>query len=257
MKIPKEGPMKFWPKYCQSCTPLHRETHAPRNKIYETIERLANSGFVEIQPGRPVLFKLNDIEKILSLIIEEKRKAIEKIVQFSKSRILENREKEDALAWIFRARGAIRIQLSNLANSASTSIFMIGGYPNSYIEHVASMARNITKDGASVRLVCMLRPTDEPPDSKNRVKLIEYRAIKLNAVKSGKLDEHDAKMINGFEQTTGQGCTVVIDESLAFNIVDSSGDPTKARAILFKFPGVPVIEKGTIERIIVVATRRC
>ena len=240
-----------------SASDIHRETHVPRNKIYETVERLANSGFVEIQPGRPVLFKLNDLERILSLSVEEKRKSVEKIVQFYKSGFLENTEKDDPLAWIVRGRGAIRIQLSNLANSASTSIFMIGGYPNSYIEHMAAMAKNITKNGVSVRLVSMLRPTYDPPDSKNRIKSIEYRAIKLSAVKSGKLDEHDAKIINGLEQITVKGCAVVIDESLAFTIMDSSEDPAKARAIQLKFPGVPIIEKSTIERIIAVATRRC
>ena len=134
---------------------------------------------------------------------------------------------------------------------------MIGGYPNSYIEHIASMAKNIIKNGTIVRLISMLKPTEEPPDFRNRIKLIEYRKIKLSVIKSGKLEEHDAKIVNGFEQTSSQGCAMVIDESLAFNIVDSSEDPTKARAILFKSPGVPIIEKGTIERIIAVATRRC
>jgi sugar-specific transcriptional regulator TrmB len=240
-----------------SASDIHRETHVPRNKIYETIERLANSGFVEIQPGRPVLFKLNNIEKILSLNIEERRKSVERVVQFYKSQIQENTEKDDTLAWIVRGRAAIRIQLSNLASSASTSIFMFGGYPNSYIEYMASMAKNITKNGTVVRLISMLKPTEEPPDFRNRIKLIEYRTIKLSAIKSGKLDEYDAKIINGFEQTSTQGCAVVIDESLAFNIVDSSEDPAKARALLFNSPGVPIIEKGTIERIIAVATRRC
>ena len=240
-----------------SASDIHCETHIPRNKIYETMERLANSGFVEIQPGRPVLFKLNDIERILSLIVDEKRKSVERVVQFYKSQIQEKTEKDDTLAWIVRGRGAIMIQLSNLANSASTSIFMFGGYQNSYIEHVALMVKNITKKGVGVRLVSMLKPTEEPPDSKNRIKLIEYRTIKLSIVKSGKLDEHDAKIVSGFEQTSSQGCAMVIDESLAFNIVDSDEDPSKARSILFKSPGVPIIEKGTIERIISVATRRC
>lgn len=76
-----------------SASDIHRETHVPRNKIYETIERLADSGFVEIQPGRPVLFKLNDIEKILSLIMEERRKSIERVVQFYKSQIQEKQRK--------------------------------------------------------------------------------------------------------------------------------------------------------------------
>ncbi len=181
------------------------------------------------------MFKLNDIEEILSLIVEEKRKSVEIVVQFYKSQIQESTEKDDTLAWIVRGRGAIMIQLLNLANFAFTSIFMFGGYQNSYIEHVALMAKNITKKGVGVRLVSMLKPTEEQPNSKDRIKLIEYRSIKLSIVKSGKLDEHDAKIAGGFEQTSSQGCAVVIDESLAFNIVDSVEDTAKARAILFKW----------------------
>lgn len=68
---------------------------------------------------------------------------------------------------------------------------MFGGYPNSYIERVATLAKNLTKSGATVRLVCMLKSTDKLPDSKNRIKLIEYRTIKLSAVNSVKIDEYD------------------------------------------------------------------
>ncbi|MGP6220183.1 hypothetical protein [Caldiplasma sukawensis] len=47
-----------------------------------------------------------------------------------------------------------------------------------------------------------------------------------------------------------------MDELLAFNIVESDEDLTKAREILFKSFGVPIIEKGTIESIISIVIRR-
>jgi hypothetical protein len=103
----------------------------------------------------------------------------------------------------------------------------------------------------------MVNPFQEPPESRERSKMVEYRTVRLKAAQSGSLDKYDAKIIDGFRQISGQGCAVVIDEKLSFNIVDKSEDQSKATAILLKFPGVPIIQKGTIERIMSIATRRC
>lgn len=236
---------------------IYRESHVPRNKVYEILEKLSKSGYVEIQPGRPVLFRLNNIEKILSSNVDEQKKSVDKIVEFVKSGMQERTETGDPWAWIVRGRGAIRMKLTDLAGSASTSIFMIGGYPNPYIGHMATIAKNSIKNGVNTRLICMVSPFQEPPESRERSRLIEYRTIRLKAMQNKILDQHDAKIIEGFRQTSGNGCAVVIDEELSFNIVDKSEDQFRATAILLKFPGVPIIQKGTIERIMSVATRRC
>ncbi len=236
---------------------IYRESRVPRNKVYEILERLSKSGYVEIQPGRPVLFKLNNLERILSLVVEEKKRSVEKIIDSIKTGNQERNETRESSAWLVHGRGAIRIKLSDLARSASSSIFMIGRYPNSYIEHMASTTKNSVNPLVNVRLICMVNPLQEPPESRERYKLVEYRTVRLKAVQNGSLDKYDAKIMEGFGQTSGQGCAVVIDEKLSFNIVDESEDQAKATAILLKFPGVPIIQKGTIERIMTVATRRC
>ena len=240
-----------------SASDIYRESRVPRNKVYEILEKLSKSGYVEIQPGRPVLFKLNNVERILSLIVEEKKRSVEKIIDFIKSGNQENTETSDPWAWIVHGRGAVRIKLIDLAKYASSSIFMIGGYPNSYIEHMASIMKNSAQPGINTRLICMVNPFQEPPESRERSKMVEYRTVRFKAVQSGSLDKYEAKIIDGFRQISGQGCAVVIDEKLSFNIVDKSEDQSKATAILLKFPGVPIIQKGTIERIMSIATRRC
>jgi sugar-specific transcriptional regulator TrmB len=240
-----------------SASDIYRESRVPRNKVYEILEKLSKSGYVEIQPGRPVLFKLNNMERILSLIVEEKKRSVEKIIDFIKSGNQEDTETSDPWAWIVHGRGAVRIKLIDLAKYASSSIFMIGGYPNSYIEHMASIMKNSARPGINTRLICMVNPFQEPPESRERSKMVEYRTVRLKAAQSGSLDKYDAKIIDGFRQISGQGCAVVIDEKLSFNIVDKSEDQSKATAILLKFPGVPIIQKGTIERIMSIATRRC
>ena len=236
---------------------IYRESGVPRNKVYETLEKLSRSGYVEIQPGRPVLFKLNNIERMLSLVVEERKRSVEKIIDFIKSENQERTETGDTWAWIVHGRAPIRIKLSDLARTATSSIFMIGRYPNSYIEYMAAIMKNSVRSGINIRLVCLVHPSLEPPESRERAKLVEYRTVRLKVFQNGSLDKYDARIIDGIRQTSGQGCAVIIDEKLSFNIIDKSEDQFKATAILLKFPGVPIIQKGTIERIMTVATGRC
>ncbi len=49
---------------------------------------------------------------------------------------------------------------------------------------------------------------------------------------------------------------VVIDELIAFDIVDDGKDPKKATGIVFRAPGIPRIQKATVERIIGLYTRK-
>jgi hypothetical protein len=50
------------------------------------------------------------------------------------------------------------------------------------------------------------------------------------------------------------GAMVVIDENMAFDIVDDGWDPKKASGIVMKAPGVPAIQKATVERILALYT---
>ena len=122
---------------------------------------------------------------------------------------------------------------------------------------MAAIMKNSVRSGINIRLVCLVDPSLEPPESRERAKLVEYRTVRLKVFQNGSLDKYDARIIDGIRQTSGQGCAVIIDEKLSFNIVDKSEDQFKATAILLKFPGVPIIQKDTIERIMTVATGRC
>jgi hypothetical protein len=49
---------------------------------------------------------------------------------------------------------------------------------------------------------------------------------------------------------------VIIDESLAFDIVDDGKDPRSIAGIVIKAPGIPRIQKATVERILGLYTRK-
>ena len=56
--------------------------------------------------------------------------------------------------------------------------------------------------------------------------------------------------------TQGSGSMVIIDQTLAFDIIDDGSDPKKVSGILLKVPGIPRIQKATVERILALYTRR-
>lgn len=54
---------------------------------------------------------------------------------------------------------------------------------------------------------------------------------------------------------SGGGAMVIVDETIAFNIIDDGTDPKRATGILIKAPGIPHIQKATVERILALYTR--
>ena len=55
---------------------------------------------------------------------------------------------------------------------------------------------------------------------------------------------------------SGHGGMFIIDEFTAFDIVDDGKDPKKVTGIVFRAPGIPRIQKATVERIIGLYTRK-
>ena len=143
-------------------------------------------------------------------------------------------------------------RLAELIYEAKSDVFAIGGYPPKYIQSAKTALKAAVKRGINVRPVCMIRPMQSldaiTPDDRS---IIEYRTVKAFATLSKmKMEPHDEKIVDGFRGTFGQGAMVIIDESIAFDIVDDGKDPKSAAGIVFKAPGVPRIQKATVERIL-------
>ncbi len=113
------------------------------------------------------------------------------------------------------------------------------------------------KRGVNVRAVCMVRPADDlEAISREDSVVIEFRTAKSSRTVEFKLQPFDAKLIGGFAGVPGYGGMVMIDESLAYDIVDDGRDSKKAAGIVFKAPGIPNLQKATVERILFLYTRK-
>ena len=101
----------------------------------------------------------------------------------------------------------------------------------------------------------MIRPFEDVEISPDDSTVIEFRTVKTSKL-AQKIDVYDEKLIESFRSMSGHGAMVIIDESTAFDIIDDGKDPKKVAGILFRAPGIPRIQKATVERIMGLYTRK-
>jgi sugar-specific transcriptional regulator TrmB len=240
---------------------VHKHSGMPRNKAYESLERLARRGMVEIQQGRPTLYRAMGAKAIINSLLEDYSKEakealgiLEKIQEDAKE------EGEDSImsasAWMVRGELGVKRRLAELIYGAKEDIFAIGGYPPKYLLAVKTALKAATKRGVKIRPISMIRPSEDTRVSSDDSSVFEFRTVKASRKPIQKIDPYDQKLIDSFKTMPAHGLMVVIDELIAFDIVDDGKDPKKVAGIVFRAPGIPRIQKATVERILGLYTRK-
>lgn len=242
---------------------VHRHAGIPRNKAYESLESLASKGMVEIQQGRPTLYRAIGAKTIISHMVEAYGNEAKQALGILEKRQQDLDAEEGALesgrpsAWMVRGEEGVRRRLAELIYGAKSDIFGIGGYPPKYLLGAKTALKAAAKKGVTTRVVSMIRPMEDageiPPDDKA---VIEFRTAKIPRTLRMRVQPLDEKLVGAFAGMSGLGGMVIVDESLAFDIVDDGTDPRKVAGIVFKAPGIPSIQKATVERILALYTRR-
>jgi sugar-specific transcriptional regulator TrmB len=242
---------------------VHRFSGMPRNKAYESLERLASRGIIEVQPGRPMLYRASGAKMVIDGLTEsygrQAKEALEALEQRQETGRGDSPEPqgESTYAWMVKGEQAVKRRLAELIYEAKEDVFEIGGYPPKYLLSAKTALKAASKRGVVVRPISMIRPTQDVVDVSNEDKsVIEFRTVKSSPTLRVRIQPHDEKIIEGFVNTTGSGSMVIVDETLAFDIIDDGSDPRKASGILMKVPGIPRIQKATVERILALYTRR-
>jgi len=239
---------------------VHRFAEIPRNKAYESLEKLANRGMVEVQKGRPTLYRAIGAKVVIDNLVETYEKEAKQALGMLEKKQEQVRDEEGgnfaAYAWMVRGEQGVKRRLAELIYAAETDIFAIGGYPPKYFLSAQTALRAAAKRGVKTRPVSMINPMqgiDESslPDDRS---IIEFRTVKASPTM--KLQPYDDKLVGGFAGMRGAGAMLIIDESIAFDIVDDGKDPRTIAGIVFKVPGIPRIQKATVERILGLYTRK-
>lgn len=243
---------------------VHRYADIPRNKAYESLERLAERGIVEVQKGRPTLYRAIGAKGVIDHLLESYQKEASQALN-----VLEQKEEEaqedveeingsEAYAWMVRGELGAKRRLAELIYSAKSDFFAIGAYPPKYLLAVRSALKAASKRGVNVRPVCIVRPTLSLSDLsiEDDKTIIEYRTIKSLQTIESRMQPYDEKIMMGFRGTAGVGGMMIIDEEIAFDILDPGKDPRKVSGLLIKAPGIPRIQKATAQRILTLYTRK-
>lgn len=238
-------------------TDINRHSGVPRNKIYEILDRLSREGVVEVQPGRPILYRAAEPRSVVESMVEKYRKAGEEVKEalavLQSAQI--NETDPAAYAWVVRGREAAKRKLAELVFGAAESIFIVGGFPNQYLNHVTTALKAAAQRGVKTRAIHMVSPMETMRDDMSNRNILEYRSVRISSL-GPKTDQYDVKLLEGFRTTAKNGCAAIFDETLAFNVVDEYPEPEMVTGILVKAPGAPRIQKGTIERIMAKYTRK-
>ncbi|MDA4131022.1 MAG: hypothetical protein OK457_09650 [Thaumarchaeota archaeon] len=240
---------------------VHRYSGMPRNKAYESLEKLARRGMIEIQRGRPTLYRAIGPKAVINHLMDEFSKGAKEALDLleKKEEDLKDQAKSDLQKnskCLVRGELGVKRRLAELIYSAKTDIFSIGGYPPKYTLAVKSALKAASKRGVSVRAISMLRPFEDAEISPDDKSVIEFRSVKISSKIMQNIDMYDQKLIEGYRSISGYGGMIIIDESTAFDIVDDGKDPTKVSGIVFRAPGIPRVQKATVERIVGLYTKK-
>jgi len=242
---------------------VHRFSGMPRNKAYESLEKLANRGIVEVQPGRPVMYRASGAKMVIESLTEsygrEAREALHALEERQENGRAESAEPQGdtAYAWVVKGEQAVKRRLAELIFEAKEDVFAIGGYPPKYLLSAKSALKAASKRGVVVRPVSMIRPTQDVVELSNEDKsVIEFRTVKSSPTLKVRIQPYDEELIQGFAGMPGSGSMVIVDEVMAFDIIDQGDDPKKVSGVLMKVPGIPRIQKATVERILALYTRK-
>jgi sugar-specific transcriptional regulator TrmB len=243
---------------------VYRYAEMPRNKAYEALERLASRGIVDVQKGRPALYRSAGAKAVIEALTEsygnDAKKALKALEEKQEELSEERGADEDGdstSAWMVKGESGVRRRLGELIFGAKADIFCVGGYPPKYLLTAKSALKAAAARGVVTRAVCMIRPTEDANEiSRDDSSVIEFRTVKASGTLRVRLQPFDEKIVGGFAGMSGVGGMVIIDESVAFDIVDDGKDPKKVAGIIFKAPGIPSIQKATAERILALYTRK-
>jgi sugar-specific transcriptional regulator TrmB len=145
---------------------FHKHYGMPRNKAYESLERLLRRGMVEIQQGRPTLYRAMGAKAIINSLLEDySKEATEALGVLEKMQEDAKEEGEysimNASAWMVRGELGVKRRLAELIYGAKEDIFAIGGYPPKYLLAVKTALKAATKRGVKIRPISMIRPSED------------------------------------------------------------------------------------------------
>ncbi len=238
-----------------SVSEIHRNSRVPRTKVYETLDELIRQGAVELQAGRPALYRAVRPKVLVKRLTEDFVESAEEVGDILERSYQDARPIESDLAWTVRGSLAIRKKLAEIVSSAKVNVRMIETYPPSNMLAVSGLLKTLKQRGVEVTAISVLRE-NQPVEEYKESGLIEYRVLqgRPSSGTVGVLDEDILKPI--LETLSSPYGVAVADSARAFVIVPNPNDESRSVGLAAQIPGVPTILGLTIPRYVAALTKK-
>ncbi len=235
---------------------IHRRSRVPRTKVYEALEDLIRQGAVELQAGRPALYRAVHPKSLMARLVEDYADSANEASKTLERDYQEGRTAEQDVAWTVKGDQAIRRKLADIITAAKEEVMVLETYPPSFTLAVAKLLKAVEQRGVKVRAVSLLikdQVTIGFPESD----LIEYRSFPAEAPAASDAGALNQDFLGPLSVTLASPYgLVVIDRGEAFVMYPNAGDDSASVGLSAKIPGVPLLLSVMFQQFLVARTRK-
>lgn len=140
-----------------SVTELSQLCDVPRSNLYSVLEKLNKKGLVEVQKGRPQLFKALNPEKTLKGIEKQKKKKLERSREeaIGKLNDLQGEEKADtvpALVWGVKGYDSVVKKMKDVINRAKGQVLINSPDTDIFTEELYGDLEKAEEKGVKIKI---------------------------------------------------------------------------------------------------------
>jgi sugar-specific transcriptional regulator TrmB len=239
-----------------SVTEIHETSKVPRTKIYEVLEQLANKGAVEIQTGRPMIYKATSPKILIEQLKTQYLESANHMTKFFEERLnVSDKRTNNDLVWVVRGKASVKSKLSEIIVEGKKNVLILESYPPRFLQSLGKVITQLRDKGVSVRAVCLLRKDQIFRNPKTE--FIECRRIVAESHRHERIEE----LLKQMRIAVSKGYVLaVIDDSLSFvcfpNVQNNADTDLSVMGISIGIPGVPMMQKIMFEQFIDKETTR-
>lgn len=140
-----------------SVTELSQICDVPRSNLYSVLEKLHKKGLVEIQEGRPQLFKALEPEKSLMEIEKEKKKNLEEAKESALEKLSNLRGEEEtetipALVWGVKGYDSVIKKMKGMIGRAKKQVLINSPDVDIFIEELYEELEEAEERGVKIKI---------------------------------------------------------------------------------------------------------
>lgn len=238
-----------------SVSEIYRYSKVPRTKVYESLDDLDRRGAVEVQPGRPMLYRAINPDVLVAKLSQEFDESAKQASKILGEQFQETRSVEHDVAWTVKGDDSIRRKLAELITSAKQEVLMLETHPPNFILSVSSLLKAVSQRGIRVRAVALMvrgQGSDRLPDGN----FIEYRSLRAGWSRSTTAGKPDSAFLGPLSMTLSSPYGLaVIDSSEAFVLIPNLADDSASIGLSARIPGVPLIMGEMFQQFLTAKTR--